>query len=64
LDKSRRDSDISDWLQKLSVMIETLQSILDKAWEVLETCAKLQKQWDLAREVTISADPSIDAILA
>jgi len=34
------------------------------AWEVLETSAKLQKEWDLSRNVAINADPFIDTILA
>ena len=39
----------------LATYIETLQSICDNAWEVLETSAKSQKEWDLAREVAINA---------
>jgi len=44
--------------------IATLQSVPEKAWEVLATRTKLQQEWDLACEVAIKADPSIDAIVA
>ena len=40
----------------LATYIETLQPIRDNAWEVLETSAKSQKEWDLAREVAINAE--------
>ena len=40
----------------LATYIETLQPIRDNAWEVLETSAKSQKEWDLTREVAINTE--------
>ena len=60
---NQEDSYLSDPVDPvLTTYIATLQSILEKNGEGLETRAKLQEEWDLARKVAIKADPSIDTI--
>jgi len=62
---NQKDSYLSTWQACGPCFdIATLQSILEKACEVLETRAKLQEEGDLACKFAINADPSIDSILA
>ena len=57
---NKKDSFLSKHVDPaLTTYIATLQSILEKACEVLETRAKLQEEWDLARKVAIKADPLV-----